>query len=220
MKINYLFRTVAVVAMVHLLPASAFALNGSFGLDIGSMNTESFGTGFNAAARIELGGENVAALLRLGRAWLDEFDFQDHVEFERNGSSVLNKGRIGLDQYEFGVLLRTPDFAGFHAYGAAGAGYYTINADHWRDDDASEHALGWWALVGLEYDIVAKREAQVGLSIKGKKGLSVFVETKYTSASKEKDVHFQDEISHMERNDHIDVDLSGFTFSAGVRLVF
>ena len=208
MNTKHFLRTAVAAAALFLLPSSASAF-GSIGVDVGAMETESFSSGFSTGVRAELGGDNLAVFLRLGHAdGFDEFDPKDRGTYGKAWERHRHADEFSVIPLECGLLLRTPDLAGFRLYGAGGVGYYFVDfADNkWFGDTRDDvGTFGWWALGGVEY---------------GFDMLAFYLEAKYTAASEKEDVYLYDWVSHTERRGRVDVDLSGVSILFGVRLAF
>lgn len=209
MKTQTILRAVAVAAAVLLLPTSASALV-SVGVDIGAMDTESFSTGVESGLRIELGGDNLGVLFRIGHA--DGFDEFEPKNKDTHGDAWRHHrhaDEFSIIPLEVGLVLRTPSIAGFRFYGGAGVGYYFIDFEdnEWYGDthDDVDDVFGWWALGGVEFGVAP---------------VEFFLEAKYTGASEKEDVYFRDHISRLEQREKVDVDLSGVSVLAGVRIWF
>ena len=183
------------------LPFSASAAG--FSVFGGMKDTKTFDSSVEVGGQLEF--DFVPCLTLVGRgAWAGDFD-----------DVSLGKGYVAHDisvvPVEVGLMLRLPEVCDFLGiYGGAGAGWYYVPGFDVMSgkrlvaemDDVTD-LVGFWACGGLEV---------------GTENFHVFAEAKYTGADKD-DIDFKFKKGYQPSgNLSGTVDLSGMTYSAGIRV--
>ena len=194
------------LTLLVLLAAGAARAAG-IGAYVGKMDTDALGDGAVYGAPLEFDFfPCVSLLVRGGSAnGFDEFKFV-------GSSGTLVADELAIVPAEAGLMLRPPPLFGLvGVYAGAGAGWYGIPGFDVKSgrktvaetDDVTD-LVGWWASAGLEIGVPSFR---------------VFGEVKYQSAEeKDLDIDFKDR--HDLGNLRADMDLTGVTLLAGIRIAW
>lgn len=195
----------ALLLLALLVSVSARAAG--VGAYAGKMDTDALGDSTVYGAQLEFDFFPCVSLLVRG-GYASDFD-----EFKFVGESgTLVADDLSIVPVEAGLLLRPPALFGLvGVYAGGGAGWYGIPGFDVRSgrktvaetDDVTD-LVGWWASAGLEIGVPAFR---------------VFGEVKYQSAEeKDLDIEFRDRRDM--GNLRADMDLTGVTLLAGVRIAW
>lgn len=219
-------KTNLIAGAVALSFLGAFAAKAdSLGAYVGTMDTQLLGAGDIVGGIFEFEPLPLVAIqFRGGYAGsFDQIDLgtvdYDNLPQSTQGatSSILNflnsSGSVELEDFcviplEIGLVGKLPLFGFLGVYAGGGVGYYVVPAF----DIASEGGFsasediddisGYWGLVGIEA---------------GFPSLCFFAEAKYTSIVEE-DLDIEVEYAGYTGTLTADIDLSGMTYLAGVRL--
>jgi len=206
---------------------SSFSAHADNSLSVywGTMNTQLFGRGSIVGGALEFSPVPVVSL-QLRGGYANDFDrFNINApstdgmsQYEKEISNLVfgsleNAGRAQLKNFsviplEIGLSGRTGflDFLG--VYTAFGYGYYVVPEFTVASRTGFEHAKkannisGWWGLIGIEGGIP---------------NLKLFAEVKYTRAVAS-DIEIELEYAGHKGILNANIDLSGFSYLAGVRL--
>ena len=192
--------------LLSLLAAASVRAAG-IGAYAGKMDTDALGESLVYGAQLEFDFfPCVSLLVRGGYA----ADFDDYRFVGSSGTLVADE--LSIVPAEAGLMLRPPPLFGLiGVYAGAGAGWYGIPGFDVRADgrtvaetDDVTDLVGWWASAGVEIGVPAFR---------------VFGEVKYQSAEeKDLDIEFRDRADM--GNLSADMDLTGVTLLAGVRIAW
>lgn len=191
----------AAAVAVAALPLGAAAAG--FSAFAGFKDTETFDSSVEFGGQLEF--DFVPCLTLVGRgAWAGDFD---DVSLGRGFAAH----DLSVVPVEVGLLVRPPQLFGFLGiYGGGGAGWYYVpgfdvlsGKKLVAETEETTDLVGFWAGGGLEV---------------GTENFHVFAEAKYTGAKKN-DVDFKFKDGH-DPHGRLSgtVDLSGMTYSAGIRV--